>query len=49
MLAPEAVYFRSVARRKATNDSSHLDVAVEELDRLYPDSEWALRTLPWKD
>lgn len=49
MLAPEAVYFRSVARRKATNDDSHLDVAVKELEHLYPDSEWALRALPWKD
>jgi Thioredoxin-like domain len=46
-LAPEAVYFRAIARRKATGDDAHLDHAVAELEREYPDSEWLLRARPW--
>ncbi len=48
-LAPEAIYFRAVSRRKATDDDSHLDVAASELTELYPDSDWALRARPWVD
>jgi hypothetical protein len=46
-LAPEAIYFRGISRQKATGDDAHLDQAVAELMRLYPDSEWLLRARPW--
>jgi hypothetical protein len=46
-LAPEAVYYRGVARVKATDDDAHLDQVVADLQRLYPDSEWLLRARPW--
>lgn len=48
-LAPEAVYFRGIARQKATADDGHLDAAVADLERLYPESEWLVRAGPWKD
>lgn len=44
--APEAIFFRGVALEKATDDSSHLEKTAEELQKRFPDSEWALRTLP---
>jgi len=45
--APEAVYWQAVSRYKATNDHKVLgDVAVT-LAGKYPESEWALRAIPW--
>ncbi len=46
-LAPEAMYYRAVCRAKATGDDAHLDEAVADLERLFPDSDWLLRTRPW--
>ena len=48
-VAPEAIYFRGVSRRKATMDDVHLDESTEQLLVLYPESEWAQRAKPWAD
>ncbi len=48
VLAPEAVYFRGIARQKATEEDAHLDAALADLERDYPDSEWLLRASPWR-
>lgn len=48
-LAPESVYLKGVSRRKATGDDAWLDRAADELETLYPDSDWALRTAPWRE
>lgn len=48
-LAPEAIYYRAVCRTKATGDDAHLDEAVADLKRLFPNSDWLLRTRPWLD
>ena len=45
--APEAVYFRGVARQKATGDDRHLEEAAADLARSYPESDYVLRTEPW--
>ena len=45
--APEAIYWRAVCRYKATNDHHVLSEAPNELGAKYPDSEWALKALPW--
>jgi hypothetical protein len=45
--APEAVYFRGVSRQKATGDDLHLEEAAADLARLYPHSDYVLRTEPW--
>lgn len=45
--APQALYFRGVARFKETGEDADLDEAASELTRLFPDSEWTLRTRPW--
>jgi hypothetical protein len=44
---PQAIYFRAAARKKATKDDSYLDEGAEELKRLFPDSEWTMRTKAW--
>jgi Thioredoxin-like domain len=46
-LAPEAIYFRAVSRRKATDDEAHLDQAAAQLAERYPESDWSLRIRPW--
>jgi len=46
-LAPEALYFRGVCRHKATEADVHLFEASSALERLYPESEWLLRSRPW--
>lgn len=45
--APEALYWRAVSRYKATNDHHVLGEVPNELGAKYPDSEWALKSLPW--
>jgi len=45
--APEAIYWRAVCRYKAANDHNVLSEAPTELGAKYPDSEWALKALPW--
>jgi TolA-binding protein len=45
--APEAIYWRAVCQYKATNDHKVLGEAPNELGAKYPDSEWALKALPW--
>ena len=46
-VAPEAIYWRAVCQYKATNDHKVLGEAPNELGAKYPDSEWALKALPW--
>jgi hypothetical protein len=46
-LAPEALYFRGVCRHKATEEDVHLFEAAAALERLYPESDWLLRSRPW--
>jgi hypothetical protein len=46
-LAPEALYFRGVCRHKATGADVHLFEAAGALERLYPQSDWMLRSRPW--
>ena len=45
--APEAIYWRGVCHYKATNDHTVLGEVATELGAKYPDSEWALKSLPW--
>ncbi len=45
--APEAMYWRAVARYKATNDHTLLDKAAEQLRSAYPSSVWAAKAIPW--
>src|SRR6202158_6241694 len=46
-LAPEAMYWRAVARYKATNDHTVLGKVAEELRKTYPSSVWASKAIPW--
>jgi len=45
--APQAVYFRGVARYKATEDDAYLDETASELSERFPGSEWAMRASIW--
>lgn len=46
-VAAEAIYWRGVSHYKATNDHTVLGEVSKELGAKYPDSEWALKALPW--
>lgn len=46
-MAPESVYFRGVARQKATGGDVHLEEAAADLARRYPESDYVLRAEPW--
>lgn len=46
-VAPEAIYWRAVCRYKIANDHHVLSEAPKELGAKYPESEWALKALPW--
>jgi hypothetical protein len=46
--APEALYWRTVTRYKKTNDHNVLGEVPEEFKSRYPDSIWALKTVPWE-
>jgi TolA-binding protein len=45
--APEAMYWRTVAHYKATNDHTVLGRVAEELRSTYPASVWASKSIPW--
>lgn len=45
--APGAMYWRAVARYKATNDHTVLDKVAEELRSTYPSSIWSSKAIPW--
>ncbi len=45
--AAGAMYWRAVARYKATNDHTVLGRVAEELRRSYPSSVWAAKAIPW--
>jgi hypothetical protein len=45
--AAGAMYWRSVAQYRATNDHTVLGKAAEELRRAYPSSIWAAKAIPW--
>jgi hypothetical protein len=45
--APEALYWRGVARYKASNDSSALADTAREFTRRYQDSMWAKKASVW--
>jgi hypothetical protein len=41
------MYWRAVARYKATNDHGVLGKVAEELRNLYPASVWTSKAIPW--
>ena len=45
--SPEAMYWRAVARYKATNDHAVLGRVAEELRSTYSSSVWASKANPW--
>ena len=45
--AAEAMYWRAVARYKATNDHTVLGKVAEELRSTHPSSVWASKATPW--
>lgn len=47
MAAPEAVYFRAVARFRQDHEPAHLKSAYLTLSKDYADSIWVERTLPY--
>jgi hypothetical protein len=46
-VAPEAMYWRGVARYSATHDHTALGKAAEQLRATYPSSVWAEKAIPW--
>ncbi|MBI4962446.1 MAG: tetratricopeptide repeat protein [Desulfomonile tiedjei] len=47
--APEAIYFRGVARYQSANDMKALREAYEELKAAYPESTWTEKAFPYSD
>jgi hypothetical protein len=47
--APEAVYYRGVARDKISRDHSNRKVSARELAKRFPGSDWAFRAEPALD
>lgn len=45
--APEAMFFRGVAKYKSTHQPDHLKKAYQKLQEDYPKSEWAKRAYPY--
>jgi outer membrane protein assembly factor BamD (BamD/ComL family) len=45
--APEAVYWMGVSRYSGSHDGTALGASAQELAKKYPDSQWAMRSLPW--
>ncbi len=45
--APEAMYWRGIAKYRATNDHTLLNKVAEELRKNYPSSMWAAKAIPW--
>ncbi|MFH1060685.1 MAG: tetratricopeptide repeat protein [Pseudomonadota bacterium] len=46
--APQAVYHRAICRYRTTGDKHHLKIGHQIIKAEYPDSEWAVRTLPYR-
>ena len=46
--APEAIFFRGVAKYKATQDAKPLKQAYELLEANFPDAEWTKRAYPYR-
>ncbi len=44
--APEAIFFRGVAKYKATHDAKPLKQAYELLETNFPGAEWTKRAYP---
>ena len=45
--AAEALYWRAVSHYKKTNDHTVLGEVGQEFKNRYPESIWALKTIPW--
>ncbi len=46
-VAPEALYWKGVSHYKATNDHTVLGELPGQFKEKYPESAWALKTIPW--
>jgi TolA-binding protein len=46
-VAPEAMYWRGVARYKASGDAANLVQAHRDLTQLFPESSWAKKASVW--
>lgn len=46
--APEAIFFRGVAKYKATHDAKPLKHAYELLEANFPGAEWTKRAYPYR-
>ena len=46
--APEAVYMRGICLYRTTKDASNLKKAWQRLGEQYPQSEWAVRSSPYR-
>ncbi len=47
--APEAAYYCGVAEYQKTQDPKKLKAAYEYLTKNYPDTDWAKKSIVWKD
>ncbi len=47
-VAPEAVYYRCVARYKSTHDAKELRAGYDKLAADYPASDWTARAYPYR-
>lgn len=45
--SPEALYWRGVSRYSGSHDGTALGETAQKLTEKYPDSQWAMRSLPW--
>ena len=48
-VAPEALYWKDVSHYKATNDHTVLGELPGQFKEKYPDSLWALKSIPWAE
>ncbi len=46
--APEAVYWHSVSEYRRTQDHTALGRASQQLRDAYPESVWAMKSIPWR-
>ncbi len=46
--APEAIFFRAVARFKVAHDPAPLKEAYQELEERFPGNEWTKRAYPYR-
>ena len=45
--APEALYWKGVSDYKLTNDHTVLGELPRQFQQKYPDSVWAMKSVPW--